>query len=117
MDPIKLAAQLGTLNAADRSKQYSKNFGRAENDELLRSLNELWKTSRLNENAIRDRDKQIGELHKQLKDRDQLIEHQAGYLKSKDLRFWIWRFGVGGLIALQWSVIAWLGHELLARLR
>lgn len=111
-DPVKFAAQMGTLNAPDRSKQYR----RSDNDELLRSLNELWKTSRLNETAIRDRDKQISALHSQLKERDELIEHQAGYLKSKDLKFWVLRVGLGLLIAAQWSAIGWLAHELLARL-
>lgn len=112
MDPLKIAEQLGTLDALDRSKQYR----RADNEELLRSLNELWKTSRLNETAIRDRDRQIGKLHEQLEQRDKLIAHQAGYLKSKDLKFWVLRVGLGLLIAAQWSAIAWLAHELLARL-
>jgi hypothetical protein len=115
-DPLRLAAQLGTLNAIDRAKQYSKNFGRADPDELLRSQNELWKTTRLNQAVIRDRDKQIGQLHEQLAQRDKLILHQAGYLKSKDLKFWVLRVGLGLLIAAQWSAIAWLAHELLARL-
>lgn len=117
MDPLKLAAQLGTLNAADRSKQYSTNFGRADNDELLRSLNELWKTARINEAALRDRDKQIAELHTRVANRDRLIADQAGYLKAKDLKFWVLRFALGGLVVGQWGLIGWLATELVKRLK
>lgn len=77
IDPIQLAS-LGTLNAPDRSKQYR----RSDNDELLRSLNELWKTSRLNEIAIRDRDRTIAELHERLANRDKLIKDQARYVRG-----------------------------------
>lgn len=112
MDPVKLASQLGTLNAADRSRQYR----RSDNEELLRSLNELWKTCRLNDLAIKDRDKQIAELHAQLELRNDLIAEQAGYLRVKDLKYWIVRFSLGLLITGQWALIAWLARELLVRL-
>ena len=112
MDPLKIAAQLGTLHAPDRSKQYR----RTDNEELLRSLNELWKNSRLNEVAIRDRDKQLAAAHKQLKERDDLIDHQSRYLQSKDLKLWILRFALGLLITAQWGLIGWLATELLKRL-
>lgn len=78
MDPLQLASQLGTLNAPDRSKQYR----RSDNDELLRSLNELWKAKRLLEVALADRDKQIGELHSRVEQRDKLIKEQAIYIRG-----------------------------------
>jgi hypothetical protein len=112
-DVLHMATKLGTLDAPDRSRQYR----RADPTETLRSLNELWKTSRLNEAAIRDRDKQIAELHSRLANRDQLITDQASYLKVKDLKFWVLRFALGGIVLAQWALIGWLGKELLARLR
>jgi hypothetical protein len=114
--PLIVAARLGTLDAPDRSKQYSENLGRATNSELLRSQNALWKTSRLDKIALADRDKVIAELHSRLANRDQLITDQASYLKAKDLKFWLLRFALGLLVTAQWGLIAWLAHELLARL-
>lgn len=111
-DIIKMAERLGTLNKPDRARQYS----RSDNEELLRSLNELWKSKRVLEVSLADRDKQIAELHTRLKERDELIKHQGGYLKSKDLKYRIFRVAVGLLIAAQWSVIGLLAHELLGRL-
>jgi hypothetical protein len=78
IDPLTLAARAGTLNSPDRSKQYR----RTDNEELLRSLNELWKTARLNENAVRDRDRTIAELHERLAQRDKLIKDQARYVRG-----------------------------------
>jgi hypothetical protein len=112
INPPEIAVRVGTVNAIDRSKQYT----RADNAELKRSLDELWAQKRLLENAIRDRDKQIDELHSRVAQRDKLIAHQAGYLKTKDLKFWVLRFALGLLIAAQWGAIGWLAHELLARL-
>jgi hypothetical protein len=112
MDPIRLAEQLGTLNVPDRSRQYS----RSSPEEQLRSLNELWKAKRILETAIKDRDKQIAGLHSRVEERDKLIAHQAVYLKIKDMKFWIVRFALGGLVVGQWGLIGWLGTELLDRL-
>lgn len=53
-DPVRL----GTLNALDRSKQYT----RASNEELLRSLNEAWTKIRICEKELRAKDQQIAQL-------------------------------------------------------
>ena len=108
MDPLQLASQLGTLNASDRSKQYR----RSDNDELLRSLNELWKTARLNEAALRDRDKQIAELHKELRERDSYIGELRSFLVTKRLKIWVGRI----LVVAQWGAIGWLATELFSRI-
>jgi len=54
--------RLGTYNAIDRSKQYT----RADNAELLRSLNEAWTKIRTCEKSIGQKDAAIVELKKQL---------------------------------------------------
>jgi len=48
----------GTWNAIDRSKQYT----RADNGELLRSLNEAWSKIRKMENSLIKKDVEIGVL-------------------------------------------------------
>lgn len=50
--------RLGTFNAIDRSKQYT----RADNEELLRSLNEAWTKVRTLEALDREKDKAIADL-------------------------------------------------------
>lgn len=112
-EELRFAGAIGTLNAPDRSKQYSKQRGRADNDELLRSLNELWKTARINELAIKDRDRQIAELHKKAETRETLIRDQRRYLDTKNLKLWI-----GGILILaQWGFMGWLATELFSRLK
>jgi hypothetical protein len=112
-DPLLIAEQLGTLNAFDRSKQY---VGRATPGELLRSLDKNWEANRRLKATIRDRDKQIDELLSRVEERDKLIAHQADYLKTKDMKFWVLRWALGLLITAQWGLLGWLAHELLARL-
>lgn len=56
------AKKLGTDNALDRSKQYT----RADNAELLRSLNEAWSQIRACKNELAAKDVQINELHREL---------------------------------------------------
>ena len=53
------AQRVGTVNAIDRSRQYT----RADNSELLRSLNEAWAKIRLVEQDNRKKDIAIGMLH------------------------------------------------------
>jgi hypothetical protein len=60
-DPNNLS-KLGTLNALDRSKQYT----RASNEELLRSLNEAWVKIRVHERELAAKDKLIAELSRKL---------------------------------------------------
>lgn len=55
-------SKLGTLNALDRSKQYT----RASNEELLRSLNEAWVKIRVHERELAAKDKLIAELSRKL---------------------------------------------------
>jgi hypothetical protein len=63
MKNIPLAAQkLGTVNQIDRAKQYT----RADNPELLRSLNEAWSKIRALEAARAEDAKIIDRLHKKL---------------------------------------------------
>jgi hypothetical protein len=55
--PIPLQAQrVGTVNKIDRSRQYT----RADNIELLRSLNEAWAKIRRLETANNSKDVEIG---------------------------------------------------------
>ena len=55
----QIAQKLGTVNLIDRSRQYT----RADNPELLRSLNEAWaKIRRLEGEGIR-KDVELGMLH------------------------------------------------------
>ena len=110
---IRFAEAIGTLNAPDRSKQYSRQRGRADNEELLRSLNELWKTARLNEAALRDRDRQIEKLHGKISERDKYIAELRGFLVTKRLKLWVGRI----LVVAQWGAIGWLATELFSRLR
>ena len=110
---IRFAEAIGTLNAPDRSKQYSRQRGRADNEELLRSLNELWKTARLNEAALRDRDRQIEKLHGKISERDQYIVELRGFLVTKRLKLWVGRI----LVLAQWGAIGWLATELFSRLK
>jgi hypothetical protein len=110
---ICFAQAIGTLNAPDRAKQYSKQRGRADNDELLRSLNELWKTARLNEAALRDRDRQIARLHGDLGERDKYIAQLRSFLVTKRLKLWVGRI----LVLAQWGAIGWLATELFSRLK
>jgi hypothetical protein len=109
---IRFAQAIGTLNAPDRAKQYSKQRGRADNDELLRSLNELWKTARLNEAALRDRDRQIAKLHGDLAERDKYVAELRSFLVVKRLKLWVGRI----LVLAQWGAIGWLATELFSRL-
>lgn len=51
-DPKKL----GTYNAIDRSRQYT----RADNPELLRSLNEAWSTIRRLQQSLLQKDVELG---------------------------------------------------------
>lgn len=53
------AVKVGTINAIDRSRQYT----RADNPELLRSLNEAWAKIRLVEQDNRRKDVALGLLH------------------------------------------------------
>lgn len=97
------------FNAIDRSKQYA----RASNEELLRSLNELWKTSRLNEQAIRDRDRQIAELHQRVEQRDKLIAdfqlkvkaYRVGYTTLVAIITGVCWEGVRALVPIVWAVL------------
>ena len=57
--PPPIARQLGTVNAIDRSRQYT----RADSYELLRSLNEAWAKIRRLESENNRKDVQIGLLH------------------------------------------------------
>jgi len=50
------AQRAGTYNAIDRSKQYT----RADNPELLRSLNEAWSKIRRLEQSVLQKDVEIG---------------------------------------------------------
>jgi hypothetical protein len=61
-DAIERAKELGTLNQNDRSHQYT----RAENPELLRSLNEAWSKIRTLEAANLRKDNEITALHNRL---------------------------------------------------
>jgi hypothetical protein len=110
---IRFAQAIGTLNAPDRAKQYSKQRGRADNEELLRSLNELWKTARLNEAALRDRDRQIAKLHGDLAERDKYVTELRSFLVVKRLKLWVGRI----LVLAQWGAIGWLATELFSRLK
>jgi hypothetical protein len=110
---IRFAQAIGTLNAPDRAKQYSKQRGRADNEELLRSLNELWKTARLNEAALRDRDRQIAKLHGDLAERDKYVAELRSFLVVKRLKLWVGRI----LVLAQWGAIGWLATELFSRLK
>ena len=111
-EPPAVAHVVGTVNAIDRSRQYT----RADNEELLRSLNQLWKEKRLLDTAVADRDRQIATLHGKLKERDDLIVELKKHLGSK-----FWAIVVTALIsagvALAWEVgmlfapiaLRWLG--------
>jgi predicted RNase H-like nuclease (RuvC/YqgF family) len=92
-------------DSPDRRSQYT----RASNDELLRSLNEAWKTIRLNERAIAARDQQIHELHVQLERRDRMIERLERQLGYRTMKVWILVLMLGA----QWSAIGWLANALL----
>jgi hypothetical protein len=114
MNPeLRFAQAIGTLNSPDRSKQYSRQRGRADNEELLRSLNELWKTARLNEAALRDRDRQIAQLHANLAERDKYVAELRSFLVTKRLKLWVGRI----LVVAQWGAIGWLATELFSRLK
>lgn len=113
---IRFAQAIGTLNAPDRAKQYSKQRGRADNEELLRSLNELWKEKRILDAAVRDRDRQLDELHGKLKERDELIVALKKYLRSKWVGYLIAALVSAG-VAVAWEIgmlfapiaLRWLG--------
>lgn len=53
------AVKVGTINAIDRSRQYT----RADAGELLRSLNTAWSKIRLLESALNRKDVELGMLH------------------------------------------------------
>ena len=110
---LRFAEAIGTLNAPDRSKQYSRQRGRADNEELLRSVNELWKTERINEAALRDRDRQIEKLHGKISERDKYIAELRSFLVTKRLKLWVGRI----LVMAQCGAIGWLATELFSRLR
>ena len=110
---LRFAQAIGTLNAPDRSKQYSRQRGRADNEELLRSVNELWKTERINEAALRDRDRQIEKLHGKISERDKYIAELRSFLVTKRLKLWVGRI----LVLAQWGAIGWLATELFSRLK
>lgn len=57
--PPALAHVVGTVNAIDRSRQYT----RTDNGELLRSLNTAWEKIRLVEQENRKKDLAITALH------------------------------------------------------
>lgn len=107
-----IAYNAGTVDALDRGKQYS----RSDPEEVLRSLNEAWKTIRADETAIRDRDRTIADLHEKLSERDETIEKQDRYLRDKDIRESLVRWAVRLLITAQWGAIGWLATQLFARI-
>ena len=98
-EPPAVAHVVGTVNAIDRSKQYT----RADNEELLRSLNQLWKEKRLLDTAVADRDRQIATLHGKLKERDDLIVELKKHLGSK---FWanVVTALISAGVALAWEI-------------
>jgi hypothetical protein len=61
-EAIRRAHACGTLNAIDRSKQYE----RADTDEILRALNQAWAKIRVCEKAIQSRDAEILSLKAKL---------------------------------------------------
>jgi hypothetical protein len=86
--------QLGTLNQADRSKQYT----RADAGELLKSLNEAWTKIRLLEVASAKKDVLIGGLYKKLR------KYRMGYTAMVSIITGLAWEGVRALlpIALAW---------------
>jgi len=62
MVPIEKAKQVGTLNATDRSRQYTA----LTDAELLRSLNEAWTKIRCLEKSNLTKDADIAKLKKKL---------------------------------------------------
>lgn len=106
------AVQAGTVDAIDRSKQYT----RTDPPILKHAIDEAWREIRLQKLAIQDRDRTIAELHQKLANRDTIIDRQADYLKTKDLvenlKTWAVRVLIGG----QWALIAWLATQLFARI-
>lgn len=82
--------RIGTYNQIDRSKQYT----RADNPELLRSLNEAWSKIRTLEAANVRKDAAMAELRAQ----------------RRSDRMWIKI--IGAALAITVPVIGWLGSHL-----
>jgi hypothetical protein len=62
MTAIERAREVGTLNAADRSLQYTK----VSNGELLRAVNEAWTKIRTCEKQLQAKEQDIANLRKLL---------------------------------------------------
>lgn len=63
MTAVEHSKALGTYQADDRSKQYT----RADNAELLRAVNEAWSKIRNCEKFLHKKDLEIADLRKRLK--------------------------------------------------
>jgi hypothetical protein len=69
-DPRLIAQRLGTFNAVNRAPQYT----RADNGELLKSLNEAWANIRRCESSLLKKDAEIARL------RDKLRSYRGGMI-------------------------------------
>jgi|SRR5579859_7074037 len=92
--PPPLAQRVGTVNAVDRSRQYT----RADNPELLRSLNEAWSKIRLLESSNARKDVELGLLH------DKVRRYRVGYMTLVAIVTGVCWEGVKAMapIALRW---------------
>lgn len=91
-DPHKI----GTFNAIDRSKQYT----RADNAELLRSLNEAWSKIRTCEKLIREKDVELGFVYAKIRNY-KILNHALTSI--------ITVLALEGLKALAPIALRWLG--------
>lgn len=83
------------FNALDRSKQYT----RASNEELLRSLNEVWKKCRALEASNKQKDAVIAELYKKIG------RYRVGYTTLVAIITGVCWEGVRALVPVVWAVL------------